>query len=155
MKHKGFTIVELLIVIVVVGILAAISLVAYSGVQQRARESAIMATLSSVMKKIEMYTVEHDTVPRNATVAPSLNVTFPYSPVGQRVAMCTDDATNPMVFGVVAYAGSTDDRLYGYRTSWGEARQIALGTGGTAGSNMCHGLGMVAYWWGSFWVQGG
>ena len=34
---SGFTIVELLIVIVVIGILAAITIVAYNGIQSRAR----------------------------------------------------------------------------------------------------------------------
>lgn len=38
-KKRGFTIVELLIVIVVIGILAAIVIVAYSGIQVRARNS--------------------------------------------------------------------------------------------------------------------
>ncbi|HEV7951902.1 MAG TPA: type II secretion system protein [Candidatus Saccharimonadales bacterium] len=37
-KYQGFTIVELLIVIVVIGILAAITIVAYNGVQQRGRD---------------------------------------------------------------------------------------------------------------------
>ncbi|MEO7905179.1 MAG: prepilin-type N-terminal cleavage/methylation domain-containing protein [Candidatus Saccharimonadales bacterium] len=35
-KMRGFTVVELLIVIVVIGILAAITIVAYRGIQQRA-----------------------------------------------------------------------------------------------------------------------
>ena len=39
-KVKGFTLVELLIVIVVIAILAAISIVAYNGIQQRSRDSA-------------------------------------------------------------------------------------------------------------------
>lgn len=38
--QKGFTIVELLIIIVVIAILAAISIVAYTGIQDRARNSA-------------------------------------------------------------------------------------------------------------------
>ena len=38
-KQTGFTIVELLIVIVVIGILAAITIVAFNGVQQRARDA--------------------------------------------------------------------------------------------------------------------
>jgi prepilin-type N-terminal cleavage/methylation domain-containing protein len=39
-KHQGFTIVELLIVIVIIGILAGISVVAYGGVQSRAHNSS-------------------------------------------------------------------------------------------------------------------
>ena len=49
-KQQGFTIVELLIVIVVIGVLAAITIVAYNGVQQRAREVAIKSELSGVAR---------------------------------------------------------------------------------------------------------
>ena len=53
MKHKnGFTIVELLIVIVVIAILAAISIVAYNGIQDRARQSKIRTDLSLYLKAI-------------------------------------------------------------------------------------------------------
>ena len=40
-RYSGFTIVELLIVIVVIAILAAISLVAYTGVQNSANDAAV------------------------------------------------------------------------------------------------------------------
>lgn len=46
--HKtksGFTIIELVIVVVVIGILAAITIVAYNGIQARAQESAIYSDL--------------------------------------------------------------------------------------------------------------
>lgn len=46
-RNIGFTIVELLIVIVVIGILAAIVIVAYNGVQNRARSSAMAADFSN------------------------------------------------------------------------------------------------------------
>lgn len=54
-KQKGFTIVELLIVIVVIGILAAITIVAFNGVQTRAKYSKISQDLKSMQKLIEIY----------------------------------------------------------------------------------------------------
>lgn len=51
-RPSGFTIVELLIVIVVIAILASISVVAYSGVQHRARVSAATSELKTLEKAI-------------------------------------------------------------------------------------------------------
>ncbi len=51
--QKGFTIVELLIVIVVIGILAAITIVAFNGVQNRAKATRAQNTAVEVQKKAE------------------------------------------------------------------------------------------------------
>ena len=50
--QKGFTIVELLIVIVVIGILAAITIVAFNGVQQKAATAAVQSDLTQNAKAI-------------------------------------------------------------------------------------------------------
>ncbi len=52
-KARGFTIVELLIVIVVIAILAAITIVAYNGIQNRAKTSSNQAAANSIIKKYE------------------------------------------------------------------------------------------------------
>lgn len=58
-KQPGFTIVELLIVIVVIGVLAAITVVAYNGIQNRSRASAASSALSQASKKIKLYLVDN------------------------------------------------------------------------------------------------
>ena len=50
--NHGFSIVELLIVIVVIGILAAISIVAYNGIANRAIDSKMAATADALKKKV-------------------------------------------------------------------------------------------------------
>ena len=49
----GFTVVELLIVIVVVAILAAVSVIGYTNIKQRAYESSITMQLSQIRKEME------------------------------------------------------------------------------------------------------
>lgn len=58
----GFTIVELLIVIIVIGILAALVLVAYSNVTNQAKNSAVQNNLLSSMKNLAIYS-ENNGVP--------------------------------------------------------------------------------------------
>ena len=65
-KQKGFTIVELLIVIVVIGILAAITIVAYNGIQNRARDTSVRSDLANLAKQFELYNVDNGRYPIGA-----------------------------------------------------------------------------------------
>lgn len=56
---QGFTIVELLIVIVVIAILAAVVIVSYNGIQARARDSAAKQAINTVDSKLKAYKIEN------------------------------------------------------------------------------------------------
>tara|TARA_B100001250_G_scaffold101066_1_gene84985 strand:- start:232 stop:714 length:483 start_codon:yes stop_codon:yes gene_type:complete len=62
-KQSGFTIVELLIVVVVIGILAAIVIVAYNGIQDSARATAKISDIKTMQKAIELYYAKNGTYP--------------------------------------------------------------------------------------------
>lgn len=62
-KQKGFTVVELLIVIVVIGILAAITIVAYNGIQNRAINSAGSSAAAQAVKLVNGYVSTYGTYP--------------------------------------------------------------------------------------------
>lgn len=63
LKHKryknGFTLVELLIVIVVIAILAAITIVAYNGIQAKAKLAQQVSEMDKIGKAIQLWSAEN------------------------------------------------------------------------------------------------
>ncbi|MES2876423.1 MAG: prepilin-type N-terminal cleavage/methylation domain-containing protein [Patescibacteria group bacterium] len=58
-SYKGFTIVELLIVIVIISILAAVTVTAFSGVQQRAKGATTASQASKMHKYLSLYVTQN------------------------------------------------------------------------------------------------
>jgi len=82
-KQTGFTVVELLIVIVVIAVLAIITVVAYNGIQLRARASQTSAALNQAKKKLALYQAENGSYPTSSNLADAGvrdgDVTFQYT----------------------------------------------------------------------------
>lgn len=111
-QQKGFTIIELLIVIVVIGILATIGFVAYGNVTKSARDSDRQADASALAKKAEEYYANNGLYPTLAqllasggidaktTTSPSGNTTITG---GTTIGSCT---TPPVSKAADAYCYS-------------------------------------------------
>lgn len=115
--ERGFTIVELLIVIVVIAILAAIVIVAYNGVQNNAKTQSSKATASNVQKKIEAYNAETGNYP-TATSYPAfttaLNAQSSSTLQGSGITLGTPTNANTTTAGVYrCTAGGT-----GFSITW-------------------------------------
>lgn len=68
---RGFTIVELLIVTVVIAILAAITVIAYNGIQERARSIAIISRATSYVKGFKLWASDTGRPATSFCIAPS------------------------------------------------------------------------------------
>lgn len=125
--QRGFTIVELLIVIVVIGILAAITIVAYNGIQGRARDTARTSAITSVMKALEYYRVDNTAYPSVGTD----NVGYPLSTLSTALvptyikAIPNDPNTSAMNYQYVR--GTTASNAYGIRISYEAKTACHLG----------------------------
>lgn len=99
---RGFTIVELLIVIVVIAILATISVMAYTGIQSRANNAVIEADANAIIKKLEMARVDLGHYPRTESEFPE-GFTFSkgaYDTTQNNIYYCLDIANDKYAFGL-------------------------------------------------------
>jgi general secretion pathway protein G len=82
--RRAFSLVELVVVVLIVGILAAVAAPRMFNTSNNARESATKASLSVVRNAIELYNSETGTYPPAATLAtalaPYIKGPFPNSP---------------------------------------------------------------------------
>ncbi len=67
-KNKGFTLVEILIVVVILGILAAIVIPQFSDASTQSKVSNMQSSLQTMRSQISLYKIQHnDTPPALAT----------------------------------------------------------------------------------------
>jgi len=113
-KQEGFTIVELLIVIVVIGILAALVITTFSGIQQKARDTERQTDINAIHGQVEAYYAQEGAYPALAQVNDSawrtanmkgLDPGALQDPKGTAPTLVAAPAANSYAYAVTATGG--------------------------------------------------
>jgi len=95
-RKSGFTLVEILIVVIILGILAAIVIPQFTNASQDARESSLLSQLQTLRSQIELYKLQHmDKLPNLVGAAPACWVPLTTKTDSAGVASNASDAFGP------------------------------------------------------------
>ncbi len=109
-KQQGFTIVELLIVIIVIGILAALVLVTFTGVQQKARNTERQTDVKAIASHLEVYNAQNGFYPTFA----NMNDQGPPTWVSSNLKGLDKEALRDPKGSLYTLAASSTTNQYGY-----------------------------------------
>lgn len=119
-SQKGFTIVELLIVIVVIGILAALVLNTFNGVQARARNTERQTDVKAIASQLEVYYADNGGYPQWSQIDSPAKVKTLLKGLDEGAAKAPQGTDFDL-----QNSASTDKKKYGYVTNTGCAADNA------------------------------
>ena len=105
LNKQGFTIVELLVVIVVIGVLASVTIISYTGISQKATIASLTSDLDNAAKQLKLDQVINSEYPATLAIAND-SKEIPASPETD-YQYSVDNTTIPQPFCITATKGST------------------------------------------------
>lgn len=158
-KTGEFTLVELLIVIVVIAILVVISVLAYSGVVDRAADSAIRADLGAIARKFEIFKIDNGRYPSAYNELPTdiKLAQAAYDESRNNAYLCVNTSKDTYAFTVAgrnkkSYALTDGTGVQGVASNNGSTTCALLGTNwGGAGTYVRQFYNATTQAWASPW----
>lgn len=114
-KQTGFTIVEMIIVVVIIGILAAITIVSYTSVQQKARDATRTSDITEVQKALEKYRAANGIYPSVGSDNSGYALTTLATPLVPRYLKAVPTAPSGTAY---QYVRGTGGNAYGIRIDY-------------------------------------
>lgn len=144
--ERGFTIVELLIVVVVIAILAAITIVSYNGITNRANASSAQSTAAALQKKTELFAADGPTAKYPARLSDLTGTTSILNSVGPITTATTDTwYVAPSTILVTALPATAPTAANGKNTV--QYQPCGTFSSGTATANMTAVNGVRISWY--------
>ena len=146
-KRAGFTIVELLIVIVVIGILAVLVILGFNGVRNRTYDTTVQNDLAAIARKIKMYHATYSVYPAGSAQLAEAGIKVNKGSFGSHydngsgtfnLLYCRVPASAPTEFALIAY--SRTGNAYQYSKDGALGKYTGAKTGSVA---MCAGAGVT------------
>lgn len=110
---RGFTLIELMITVVIVGILATIAVPSYISYQQRANRSAAQQTMMNLASQVEQYRLDARNYPSGiGTAAGQIDFTVPAEASNYyNITLASDNTATPPTYTITAtpISGTTQD----------------------------------------------
>jgi prepilin-type N-terminal cleavage/methylation domain-containing protein len=106
-RSSGFTLIEILIVVIILGILAAIVIPQFASASSDARKASVASTVQSIRDEVQLYRVQHgDLVPDLVTNWDPLTTITSYGSNPKLGPYLQSTPINPMITSTVAGANS-------------------------------------------------
>ena len=117
MRKKAFTLVELLIVIIIIGILAAVAVPQYQGMIAKTKMAELYVAVNAVIKAEEVFYAEHGFYAATSSPHPGYDLPYTIDQAGLDAFSNVLDLTMPglnsiFTYAVVYYAVNNGSRIY-------------------------------------------
>ena len=104
---RGFTLVELLVAVGIIGVLASVSVVSVNSVRQKGRDAKRVQEAKQIQTALETFYASNNSYPLGAANGALINLGVPSNPIGanDKLVMCSIDSNADAAVEADAYGG--------------------------------------------------